>query len=149
MVNLLIVNPTDNPLPTGPSINAPITVGIIALFNPTTGSGTLTSFTSSSAAANGSYGIKAATLEAGNFNVSVAQSGNNWQVSIGLTGTFAQFSTAFMATAAQIGDSVVFTNISNPQQAVTIAQDNGDTFTSGKVTVKLSTAPVTLYFMNR
>lgn len=148
MVDLLAVNPTDNPLPVGQTISAPISLGVIAPFNPTIGSGTLTSFTSSSAAANGSYNIDVVVSGSGNFNVSVNTAGSNWQVNIGLTGTFAQYSLNFTATAAQLGNSVVFTNVANTQQTVTLAQDNGDFFTKGKVTISLSTAPVTLYLMN-
>lgn len=150
MVNLLVLNPTDNPLPTGSPLAAPISLGVIAPFNPTIGSGKLTAFTSTSAAANGSYSIDVIVSGSGNFNVSVNADTTdaNWQVSIGLTGTFEPYGVSFPASAAQFGNSIVFTNLNNPQQTVTMTQDNGDLVTSGKITINLSTAPVTLYIMN-
>ena len=149
MVNLLVVNPTDNSLPVGDSLNCPISLGVIAPFNPTIGSGSLTCFTSSSASANGNYSISVIVSGSGTFNVFVNQlASGNWHVNIGQTGTLAQYSTSFTATGAQVGNSVVFTNIENSQQVVTLAQDNGGFLTKGKVEIKLSTAPVTLYIQN-
>ena len=147
MVDLTVVNPTKNTFPTGQQLNCPVTLGIIAPFNPAIGSGTLTSFWSNGAAGNGQYGTIAGS---GTFNVSVKLSSDNvhWDVNITLTGAFAGNSLQFTADAAQSGNSVTFTNVANPQQTVTLWQDNGSFVTAGKIDLKLSTSPVTLYLFN-
>lgn len=149
MVDLTIVNPTDHSFPIGTNLNCPVQIGVITLGNPTIGSGTLNTFTSSAANGNGSYSFNILGVSgSGNWSVNLAaQSDGTWLVQVELTGTFGQ-NVSFTANAVAQGHSVVFTDINDPSQVLTLAQDNGDWFTNGKITIALSKVSQTLYLYN-
>ena len=150
MVDLTIINPTDNSFPIGTNLSCPVEVGVIFVGNPSIGSGTLSTFTSSAAQAQGSYSIDVFVSGSGTWDVSaVEQSDGTWSVDVQLTGTFASHSAAFTANASTSGNSVIFANVNNPSETITLAQDNGGLFTKGKITISLSSASQhTLYLYN-
>lgn len=149
MVDLTVVNPTNHSFPVGTNVNAPCQIGIITIGNPSIGSGTLQTFTSSSAVASGTYSISFPVSGSGDWSVNMtAQPDGTWNVAFNLTGTFAGKSQNFVANAVQQGNSVAFTEVSDPSDVITLSQNNGGLFTNGKINISLSTASMSLYLYN-
>lgn len=149
MVDLTVINPTNHSFPTGQNLNAQCEIGILTVGNPSIGTGVLQTFTSSAASASGSYSISFPVSGSGDWSVNLAaQSDGTWQVSLNLTGTFSGQSQNFVASAVQNGNSVVFTDTSNSSEVITMSQNNGGLFTSGKINIEISNAPVSLYLYN-
>jgi len=138
MVDLLSLNPPAKPLPTGADLNGKIKLigaGMDA------GTGTLTCFTSTSVAANGSYRVL--VVESGDFTVAIAQQGDGtWKVNVDLTGSFKSHSMDFVATATQTLNSITFVNPQDSGQKVTATQDQD------RIDLNISSAPVNVSIQN-
>jgi len=149
MVDLTIVNPTDHSFPVGTNLNCPVEIGVLMVSNPTIGNGTLSTFTSSAAIGSGNYNVNILGVSgSGTWSVNIAaQNDSTWLVQVELTGKFSQ-NVNFTANAVAKGHSVVFTDVSNPGEVLTLAQDNGGLFTDGKITIAISTVSQTLYLYN-
>lgn|GEM_PF-6563594 len=148
MIDLTIINPTKDTLPIGTNLNQAIEIGVLAPFNPTIGNGTLTEFVSSALSANGSYSVSLPGIGgSGTWNAQASEnSDSSWFVQLTLTGTFSGNGlTLNNATATANGNAVTFSDPTSSNVSLTLSQNNGGPFTSGKINISETSLPATLY----